>query len=794
MPRRQTEGESKSGTISTMHALEVLEFAEVLELLAGHCETPMGRERACAQRPRMTLDGVEGLWAETLESRTLSEQGGPPSLAAVQDFGELVTLASKGACLGGKDIFQIAQGLQAMRTFREFVEKSESLLPLMTQLALAFPSAQAIERQVFQSLEPSGEVRDSASPELARLRRRLASHQGKVLERVQSYVSGKTRALLSDPLYTQRDGRYVIPLKAEHKGKIRGIVHGSSASGQTVFVEPEDVLQLTNAIRQIEGEIEEEVQRVLTQLSAALGSVAPETLGGIESAARFDLLLAKVRLSNSWAGSAPDLIGDQHGISLRRARHPLLDPAIVVPLDVEVGFERNGLLITGPNTGGKTVAIKTIGLCALLAQCGIPPPADAVRLGPFTQFWCDIGDEQSIQQSLSTFSGHIKNIAAAIKGLLPGALVLLDELGAGTDPAEGAALARAVLLRLKAGKAIVVASTHFGELKAFAYNTEGFENAAMEFDAKSLKPTYHLIMGSPGASHALKIAERYGLPPDVIEVATDGLSPEHQDLALMMESLEVAEKRARTAQSEADRRLSELQKAQTQAEKKLAEAAEAKKKAREELSREFESAMRDIRLEAMRIFEELAKSPRDASSVDHARKEFKALQEVAAERAEEFEVPEAPADAKAPLAKGAPVRIEGYAGVGTLLSDPQGDTVQVQMGSLRLKVKVGQVRVVESAPPAAKPRKSLGLNRAMNLRPEIHLRAKRAEDALSELEKFLDEAVLASFDTVRVVHGKGEGILRRLTHDLLRKHKHVRSFGFAEDTEGGQGVTVVVLK
>lgn len=220
-----------------MHALEVLEFAEVLELLAGHCETPMGRERACAQRPRMTLDGVEGLWAESLESTVLSEQGSPPSLAAVQDFGELVTLASKGACLGGRDIFQIAQGLQAMRTFREFVEKCESPLPLLRQLALAFPAAQAIERQVFQSLEPSGEVRDSASPELARLRRRLTSHQGKVLERVQSYVSGKTRALLSDPLYTQRDGRYVIPLKAEHKGKIRGIVHGSSASGQTVFVE-----------------------------------------------------------------------------------------------------------------------------------------------------------------------------------------------------------------------------------------------------------------------------------------------------------------------------------------------------------------------------------------------------------------------------------------------------------------------------------------------------------------------------------------------------------------------------
>ncbi|MBI3721168.1 MAG: endonuclease MutS2, partial [Fimbriimonas ginsengisoli] len=652
------------------------------------------------------------------------------------------------------------------------------------------PELRSLESRLHESLEPNGEVRDAASTELASLRRRKRSAQSRLLERVQSYTSGKHREWLSDPIYTVRDGRYVVPVKAEHRSKVRGIVHDTSGTGQTLFVEPEDVLQLGNALREVEAAEAAEIERVLSELSGAVGAEAVDIATGIDASGEIDLLLAKARLGYAIKATPPERLRTPR-VEIEGGRHPLLDPQTVVPLDIALGVG-DSVLITGPNTGGKTVAIKAVGLLVLMAQSGLMPPARAFRLGTFAQAWADIGDEQSISQSLSTFSGHVKNIAEALRKLQPGALVLLDEIGAGTDPAEGAALAKSILSEIHARGACALASTHYGELKAFAYETDGFTNAAMEFDAKSLMPTYHLRMGAPGASQALRIAERYGLPAPVVEGARGNLSQQHQDVARMLERLEEAQRLARQAQSEADRRAAELHKVEEIATRKLAEASEIRKTAQANAAAELESALREIRLEAAEIFEEL-KAQGGGQAREAARDRLRALQTAGEARTSKLR-PQAKTTTEAPaIQRGMSVKIEGYPQAGIVLDEPRGGRVPVQIGSLKVQVEIGALTPAARPPPTA-PRRNLGFERAATASTELHLREMRAEEALRILEKFLDDSLLAGLSTVRIVHGKGEGVLRKLTQDCLRRHKDVASFRDGEPGEGGHGVTVATLK
>ncbi|MCX7801040.1 MAG: endonuclease MutS2 [Fimbriimonadales bacterium] len=770
------------------HALEVLEFERVLERLAARCETELGACLARAVSPSTEVAEVRRRLELAGEACALLDGPAPPSLGLVRDLRKPVRLAGRGATLGGQELFQIGQALEAMRAFRQFVLTRKTDHPMLAAMAENLPDAKGLESRLHASLESDGTVRDSASPELARVRSRKSTVAHRLVEKIQSYTV-RFREFLSDPIYTTRDGRYVVPVKAEHRGKIRGIVHDTSSSGQTLFVEPEDVLQLGNTLRELEAAEREETQRVLSKLSAEVGRMAVDLEAALDVAGRIDASLAVARLAFDERACMPEL-AEGHGIELSRARHPLLDPDTVVPIDIEVGFDGDGLLITGPNTGGKTIAIKTVGLLALMVQSGLLPPAERCRIGPFTQFWADIGDEQSLQQSLSTFSAHIRNIVEALRNLRSGALVLLDELGAGTDPAEGAALAKAILLKLQEGGAKVVASTHYGELKAFAYNTPGFQNAAMEFDAKSLRPTYRLILGAPGASHALKIAGRYGLPKDVVEQARASLTSEQQDIARMLEKLELAQRQARIAQSEADRRTAELRKAEAMATRKLAEAQEIRRSAHAEAREEIERVLREIRRQAADIFEEL-KRDADPRRLQQARERLRTLQEEGEKAASRFRSDEPEPTAADLIAPGMLVKVEGYTQVGTVLTEPRADTVQVQLGAIKMNVPLSRLRPVEAASrPATKARANLQLSRALQASTEIHLRQMRAEDAQRELEKFLDDAVLAGLDQVRIVHGKGEGVLRKVTHEVLRRHPHVRSWGYADPAAGGQGVTV----
>ncbi len=778
-----------------MHALRVLEFQLILDRLHRHCETGLGAALADELRPSFKPGEVWYLLSATQEAYDFLSKHAVPSLGPVYDLRPALNRAGKNGVLGGQELFQIADALRAMRSMANVLSPLHETFPKLHPFCAALPDHRRLEELLFDSLDPDGTCRDGASPALAALRAKKKSANTRILERIQSYTTGKHRDLLSDPIYTVRDGRYVIPLKSENRGKIRGIVHDTSGSGQTIYLEPEDVLQLGNALREAEAAERQEIIRILTSLSTKVGAVADEVIGGIEAAAQLDLILAKARLAFDMRGTMPQKVGigdENHFISIQGGRHPLLDPEKVIPLDISLGIG-NSVLITGPNTGGKTVAIKCVGLFVLMAQSGMMPPALDVRLAPFTQVWADIGDEQSLEQSLSTFSGHLKNVAEALRHLKKGAIVLLDEIGAGTDPAEGAALAKSILNEMARKGATILASTHYGELKAFAYDTTGFQNAAMEFDAKSLKPTYRLMLGAPGASNALKIAERYGISKEIVEEARTTLGEQAQDVARMLESLEQSQRQARLAQSEADKRTADLRKAEQKAARKLAEAEDIRKNAHAKAQEVIEAALREIRLEATQIFDEIKKLPKDEQKISSARERLRDLDEVGRDFAKEFAPKQSKRDREA-LAKGVQVRIQGFTQVGTLTEDPRDGQAIVQIGALKMTVPADRLEVLSKIHhEPAKARPNIRLAKSMHASTEIDLRHMRAEEALRDLEKFVDDAVLAGLPTLRILHGKGEGILRKCTQDYLKKHPAVASFRDADPADGGAGVTVAEL-
>ncbi|MCC7434058.1 MAG: endonuclease MutS2 [Methanoregulaceae archaeon] len=771
----------------------VLEFDAVLDQLARHCDTELAHALALKLVPSPDASEVWEALETTQEAYELLGQATPPSLVSVQDRRPQLRRAKKGGVLGGVELAQIADATVAMRAMRQFLLPRRETSPRLVQRGEWLPSLPDLERALNDAIDGAGEVRDGASAHLGTLRQRKRGLQSKLIERIQTYTT-KHRDLLSDPIYTVREGRYVVPVRAEYKSRIRGIVHDTSSSGQTVYIEPEDVLQLGNQVREAEVAEQEEIARILAKLSAIVGNHADELDSGLTHAADLDLFFAKGKLAFEQKAGMP-LKSETPGLIVEGGRHPLLEAqgTKVTPLDIEVGMGSRALLITGPNTGGKTVAIKAVGLFVMMAQSGLFIPARMARLGVFSQVWADIGDEQSLQQSLSTFSGHLKNISAAIKGLRPGALVLFDEIGAGTDPAEGAALAKAILSHLVEGGAIIVASTHYGELKAFAYETEGFTNAAMEFDPKSLQPTYRLMMGSPGASHALKIAERYGIPKTVVDRAKSLLDESQAEVGRMLEKLEQAERRARIAQGEADRRQHELKAAEQKAESKLAEAEEIRRTVHARAQEAIEGTLRELRMEANALFEELKKAV-DEKKLTEVRGKLKALQGKGQSKAEEYRTPTSITEMPV-LEKGMLVRAAGYRQDGTVLELLADEMALVQLGPLKLKLAQAALTPINA--PAKRPVKAsvkLGLDRAMHAESELHLRALRAEDALLELQKFIDDSVLAGLHQVRIVHGKGGGILRQVTHDYLRRCRDVQSYREGEAGEGGQGVTIAVLK
>lgn len=777
-----------------MHALRTLEYDGVLTQLASYCDTPDGRALAGSLLPRFDEKGAWFEIGRTQEACALLDDT-TLSLAGVASLEDAIKRAAKQAAIDGATLWQVGESLRVMRNARTVLQRKADSLASLWLLGNRLPDVSRLEKRLLDSLDGDGTVRDEASAELKAARQRVAATTKKITEKIHGYLGGKWRELLSDAVVTQRSGRFVVPLKAENRGKIKGIVHDTSASGQTIFVEPEDVVAVGNELREAEAKEKAEVQRVLQDLSESVGAIAPEVLDGLEAVAELDLILAKARMGQESGGCVPTRDGLAF-VSLKAARHPFIPRDKAVPLDIELGRQFDSVLITGPNTGGKTVAIKTVGLAVAMAQSGMMPTASAMKLGVFSQLWADIGDEQSLQQSLSTFSGHIRNIADAIKGIKPGALVLLDEIGAGTDPAEGASLARAILLKFQSLGAKTLASTHYGELKLFASNQQGFTNAAMEFDAKTLRPTYQFHFGVPGSSQAYRIAERYGVPNDVIQEAISGVTKDDIDVAKMIENLERAQKQAKSAQSEADRLSARIRQLEAEAEEKIAKAQEARTRARGDAAEELKDALRAIRQEAEEIFETL-KPGAAQQDIEDARDRLKALQAKGQQKSEALKPK--PGSRSAPteeLRKGTLVRLAGLGQQGTVVEAPKGDTVEVQVGAIKMKAKLTDVEFV--SPPRPQPtksrRSSAQLQKGLTASSEIHLRQMRAEEAMDELERFLDESVLAGLPSVRIVHGKGEGVLRKMTRDLLQRHPHVKGFHEAAPEQGGAGATVAEFR
>lgn len=833
-----------------LQTLETLEFPKVRQHLARYAAFSASREMALSLTPLVDPVEVRRRLRLTDEARRLLDEMPDLTIGGARDVRPAVGLARRGGVCDAPTLLEIAATLASARRLRATLLKLDpEAFPLFREIAANLPLLPDIEDAIARTIGDDGQVLDSASPKLARLRAEVRTAFNRLQEKLHNLIMSYGDAL-QEPIITVRNGRYVIPVKATHRRAIRGLVHDQSASGATLYIEPLTVVDLNNAWRELQLAEQAEVERILAELSAQIGDHADAIVAGVEALATLDLAFAMARYAAAMRCVMPEIVDaplppDEPLLLLTAARHPLIDPQKVVPIDMRLGGPFRILLITGPNTGGKTVALKTTGLLALMAQAGMHIPASQPsRLPVFRQIFADIGDEQSIEQSLSTFSSHMTNIIRILRALegaeqgetspsdptlheadrpsnerpidadvlpkpahadrLP-ALVLLDELGAGTDPVEGSALARAIIERLLELGVLGVATTHYAELKAFAYATPGVENASVEFDVETLAPTYKLTIGLPGRSNALAIAARLGLSPALIERARASMARQDAQVEDLLAGIH----------RERDAAAAELQRA--------AEVRADAEKYRERLAaelREFE-ARRDEAWQAAR--EEIEAELRQArSEVRRLRDEFRSVSvsrqwlEEAERRLQEVRarLPETPPGKPAeraaavveqgprPLRPGDVVRVRSVGLTGEILSiDEEEQTADVQVGGFRMQVdldeltreKRGNGQEGQPARPTYESRgTSLPAPRDVSL--ELDMRGWRAADVRDRLDRYLNDAYLAGLPWVRIIHGKGTGALRQAVRDLLKDHKLVASFSSASATEGGEGVTIVRLQ
>ena len=781
--------------------LSTLEFDKIRLLLAERAAFSGGKSLAAALTPSRSLKEADRWQGETEEAVRILSAAGQPPFGGMRDVREILRRAERGAVLLPAEILEVADAARASAKLRSFLEAHAPAAGALTLADLAgilgrFPK---LESEIDRCLSREGDVVDHASPKLAEIRSRLRVLRQRVREYLDNLVrSPKGQRCLQEPIVTVRGGRYVVPVKQEHRSEIPGIVHDQSASGATLFVEPEAAVEMNNQIRLLEAEEAREVERILQQLSGLVASEAGRLAESVEIAAEIDFIFAKGRLALDWNAVRPRL-NSEGRIDIRKARHPLIRGE-VVPIDLRLGDEFTALVITGPNTGGKTVALKTLGLFVLMAQAGLHLPAgEGSEVGLFTGVFADIGDEQSIEQSLSTFSSHMANIVRILGAADARSLVLLDEIGAGTDPAEGAALATAILEHLVEKGCRVVVTTHYGALKSLAYSHPLIENASVQFDVETLRPTYRLLIGQAGMSHAFAIAERLGLAPEVIERARGRLSEEERKVGELLGSAEESRLLAEREREEAER----LRRHYLELRDRYFDAFERLKAAREkvldEARREAEALVEKARREADELLGRLRKAGREEleAEAQEVRGRLAALAgEVQASR------PAEPAPARRALAEkfdpvpGMAVRVKSLEQEGEVVQLLAGGKVSVQVGAIKVNVEPSDLEpVVGSRRQAATPvaHAAMAWRKAQEVSAEVDLRGMLASEAIERLDKYLDDALLAGLDRVRVIHGKGTGALREAVWNYLREHPRVRAYRLGDAYEGGSGVTLVQL-
>ncbi|HMR97661.1 MAG TPA: endonuclease MutS2 [Anaerolineales bacterium] len=803
--------------------LQVLEYHKVRERLKAFCDFSASMELALTLEPTDSFDLALARLAETTEARSLFSTNDNIGIGGAHDIRQAVDLAARGGVLDPEQLLDIKSTLISCRELKKSLERKTDEYPRLSQIAVGLPDPHGIVDSITRILSDRGEVLDSASPKLADLRREIKIAHGRLMSRLQKYLTESANKL-QEPIITQRDGRYVIPLRAEFKGSIKAVVHDQSSSGATLFVEPLPVVELNNELRELELKARDEERRILAEVSAQVGEHAEEFKYGVENLAMLDLIFAKAKYAEELRASEP-VLGQRSKVKSQKsskdddlrpstfdfphlnivhARHPLLDPQSVVPIDVNPKEGTRAIIITGPNTGGKTVSLKTVGLLALMAQSGLHIPAQSGSEIPFFHsVFADIGDEQSIEQSLSTFSGHITNIIRILKHIDHRSLVIFDELGAGTDPQEGAALARAILSHLLESGCTTLVATHYPELKTFAHSTEGVVNASLEFDIKTLRPTYHLTLGLPGRSNALLIAQRLGLSQPIIDSAKGEIHPDDLRADKLLDDIRKERNRTSRERQKLEKARDRLEAQNADLQKRLDKIEDERRdvlaKARAE--GELEVAVLRSNIDSLKSQLKKAKQPLDAIKTIEEKIEKVETKIVAPV---ERKPDQSPISSLQSLKLGERVTVSTLNAEGVVTALGESDA-EVQIGSLRVRARMSELvrKSSEQSPVSSDQLSHKGTMSVSSLKSqvvsakspglELNLRGKLVDEGLDELEKYLERAYSAGLLFVRIVHGKGTGKMRDAVRNALKSNAYVSSFEEPKDNEGGAGVTVAKM-
>ncbi len=783
-------------------SLRTLEFPIICGRLAEHAVSAKAKQLANDLLPTTDFEDASLYLQQTTDAKAMMERQGGPTLNGIREVGASLRRTEVGGVLNLRELLDIASLLQAARLMQGYFAEQEektTLTPYWHQLA----GNRILEERITTSILNEEDLADGASGELSSIRRQMRQISGKVRDTLGRFLSGERAKYLQETIITQRNGRFVVPVKAEHRGDVPGMVHDTSGTGATIFVEPAAVVEINNQLKILQGKEAQEIERILREISAMVGQCRHQIAADYDALCALDFIFARAKLSYAMNATAPELVETGYLVDFKKARHPLLDPKIAVPIDIAIGQDYDTLVITGPNTGGKTVSLKTLGLLCLMVASGLHVPCSELsRVSLFEHVYADIGDEQSIEQSLSTFSSHMKTIVGMMETCGQGDLVLFDELGAGTDPVEGAALAVSVIGYARQMGARVAATTHYSELKTFALTTDGVENASCEFNVATLRPTYHLLTGIPGKSNAFAIAARLGLQPTILERAKDQLSSEDTRFEDVLAQLEKERRRLEQYKMEVERLRSEAQSARDKAEHLHEKTEDQVQRILDNARAKADTILKDARMTAETVFDEIDTMKKQAqqdvagANLSAARA---ALRGVITQSETELhrntnQKRTVEQGAQRALVAGDQVRLLNMSNViATVLAPAKGGMVQVQAGIMKMNVKENEVRLEKQQSKPKQPRRTGG-GRALKTETmpmEVDVRGYCAEEAILEVDQFISSAIMHKLPSIRIIHGKGTGVLRAAIQKHLKSNKFCKVIRNGAYGEGEHGVTVV---
>lgn len=778
---------------------QILDFDKMIEQLVNQAASSLGKERARQIKPETELVVVKQLQAETDQASQIIRLYGHVPFGGITDIKPSLKRVEIGGSLNAQECLQIADTIYGGKQLRHFIENiddEELAIPIIRELVAEIEPLNHLEREIRNCIDSHGHVMDGASNKLRSIRTKIRTSESRIRDRLESYTKSKSK-MLSDAIVTIRNDRYVLPVKQEYRGAVGGIVHDQSSSGQTLFMEPQAVVEINNVLSEAKVEEKTEIERILQQLSEKIADNHSYLLANVKQLTSLDFIFARAKLGQSMKAAMPTM-NDKGIIDMKQARHPLLNEDEVVANDIVLGEDYHAIVITGPNTGGKTVTLKLVGLCTLMAQSGLQVPTlDGCRLAVFEEVFADIGDEQSIEQSLSTFSSHMTHIVDILKQVNHKSLVLFDELGAGTDPQEGAALAMAILDDVVKRQARIIATTHYPELKAYGYNRPGVINASVEFDIQTLQPTYRLLIGVPGRSNAFEISRRLGLEDDLIDAAKQLIGTDTKSVEHMIESLDTARRQAEQNYDDAEKTLLEAESLRNQLAKEWGEFDRERELLYQKAEEKAQKALEKARQEAEDIVTSIREMKHETALKEHewieARKRLDQAQPDLA-RKDNQSVPIQQSRSDQSFEVGDEVKVLTLNQTGTIIDLADDKNIQVQVGVMKMKVKKKDLRLLKRENPIIEQPLATVKGSNYHVKTELDLRGERYEDALQDLEKYIDDAILAGYPRVTIIHGKGTGALRKGVQEFAKRHRQILSTKSGGMNEGGSGVTIFELK